>query len=60
MTQNKNQNMLYTQTQIIYMVMQCTNFFQQVDPNGQNQKILETSNILKECVLQVGLEYPEK
>ena len=33
MTQNKNQNILYTQTQKIYLVMQCLNFLQQVDSN---------------------------
>ena len=27
MTQNKNQNILYTQTQIINMAVQCLNFF---------------------------------
>ena len=34
MTQYKNQNILYTYTRIIYMVMQCLNFFKQVDSNG--------------------------
>ena len=34
MTQNKNQNILYTYMQIIYMVTQCLNFFQHVDSNG--------------------------
>ena len=34
MTQNKNQNILHTWTRKIYMVMQCINFFQQVDSNG--------------------------
>ena len=33
MTQNKNQNVLYTSTQIIYMFMQCLNFFTQADSN---------------------------
>ena len=33
--QNKNQNILYTQTEIIYMVIQCLNFFKKVDSNGQ-------------------------
>ena len=34
MTQDKNQNILYTYTQIIYMVMQILNFFQQVNSDG--------------------------
>ena len=34
MTQDKNQNILYTNTQIIYMVMQIVNFFQQVNSDG--------------------------
>ena len=34
MTQNKIQDILYAETQIIYMVMQCLNFFQQADSNG--------------------------
>ena len=34
MTQDKNQNILYTNTQIIYMVMQILNFFQQVNSDG--------------------------
>ena len=33
MTQNKNQNKLYTY-QIIYIVIQCLNFLQQMDANG--------------------------
>ena len=40
MTQNKDQNTLYTQMQIIYMVMLCLRFFQQADPNGQILKTL--------------------
>ena len=34
MVQKKNQNKLYTETRIIYMVIQCPNFFQQVNSNG--------------------------
>ena len=34
MTQNNNQSILYTETPIIYMVIECLNFFQQVDSNG--------------------------
>ena len=34
MTQDKNQDILYTYTQIIYMVMQILNFFQQVNSDG--------------------------
>ena len=34
MIQNKNQTLLYTYTQIIDTVIQCLNFFQQVDSNG--------------------------
>ena len=33
MTQDKNQNLLYTKTQIIRMVVQGLSFFQQVDSN---------------------------
>ena len=33
MTQNKNQNILYIKTKIIYIIMQCLNFFQQVASN---------------------------
>ena len=32
--QNKNQNILCTWTRIIYIVLQCLNFFQQMDSNG--------------------------
>ena len=32
--QSKNENILYTYTQIICMIKQCLNFFQQVDSNG--------------------------
>ena len=38
MTQNKNQNIIYTKTRVICMVMQCLNFFQQVDSNKINPK----------------------
>ena len=34
MTQNKNRNILYTKTQVTYMIMQCLNFFQQINSNG--------------------------
>ena len=34
MTQNDNQNILYTWTQAVYMVMRCLYFFQQVASNG--------------------------
>ena len=34
MTQNKNQNILHTLTQINDMAMQCLNFHYQVDLNG--------------------------
>ena len=64
MTKNKNQNILYTQTRKRYMVMQCINFFQQVDSNGWILKSLTqvniTSNSSKGCVLEVGLEYPKE
>ena len=56
----KKQNILYTQTQIIYMVMQCLNFFQQVDSNGKIQEFdlnKYTSNSSKGCVIDVDLEY---
>ena len=46
------------------MVMQCINFFQQVDSNGCILKNLTqvniTSNSSKGCVLEVGLEYPKE
>ena len=32
--QTENPNILYTERQIIYMAMQCLNFFQKVDRNG--------------------------
>ena len=51
MTQNRNQN-IYSQTRIIYMAMQCLNFFKKVDSNGQ---IFGKSS--KGCVLEVDLEY---
>ena len=31
----KQESNIYTYTQIIYMVMQCLSFFQQVNSNGQ-------------------------
>ena len=34
MTQNRNQSILYTLTQIVCMVMQCLTFFQQAASNG--------------------------
>ena len=43
------------------MVMQCLNFFQQVDSNGEIQKFdlnKYTSNSSKGCVIEVDLEYP--
>ena len=36
----QDQNMLYTYTTLIYIVMQCLNLFQQVDSNGQILKSL--------------------
>ena len=33
MTQNENQNFLYDYMRIIYMVMLCLHFFQQMDLN---------------------------
>ena len=33
-TQNKNKRILFTSTQIVYMVMPCLNFFLQVDLEG--------------------------
>ena len=33
MTQKKSQNILHTEMRIIYMVMQCLDFFQQVHSN---------------------------
>ena len=34
MTQNKNENIIYTQVEKICKAMQCLGFFQQVDSNG--------------------------
>ena len=47
--QNKNQNTLYTWTQIIYMVMLCLNLFQQTALNGKIQKSLIQVNIATIC-----------
>ena len=46
MTQKKNQNILYTQTQITYMVIQWLNFFQQIDSNRYILKSLINNIIL--------------
>ena len=46
MIQSKNQNILYTQTQIIYVAMQCLNFFQLVHVNGQILKSAILINII--------------
>ena len=63
MTQNKNQNIIYTKTRVICMVMQCLNFFQQVDSNKINPKEFDlnkyTRSSSKGCVLEVDLEYPK-
>ena len=46
------------------MVMQCLNFFQQLDSNGTGSKEFHlnkyTSNNLKGCILEVDLEYPKE
>ena len=45
------------------MVMQCLNFFQQVDSNAKIQENLTGINILgivKGCVFEVDLEYPKE
>ena len=63
MTQNKNQNIIYTKTRVICMVMQCLNFFQQVDSNKINPKEFDlnkyTRSSSKGCVLEVDLKYPK-
>ena len=59
MTQNKNQNILYTQTLIIYMVMLCLNFFPTDEFKWIDSKEFDlnkyTSNSLKGC--EVDVEY---
>ena len=40
MIQNKIHNILLTWTQMVYMVMECLNFFQPVNSNGLILKIL--------------------
>ena len=48
---NKNQNILYNWTQIIYMVMLCLNLFQEAALNGQIKKSLIQVNIATICKL---------
>ena len=62
MTQNNNQNMLYTWTRIIYIVMQCLNFlpisgFKWIDSKEFDLNKY-TSKSSKGSVLEVDLEYP--
>ena len=45
MTQSKNQNIIYLDTNN-FMVVQCLNFFLQVDSNGQILKSLTSLSIL--------------
>ena len=45
--------------QIICIVMQCLNFFQQMDSNRFNLNKY-TGNSLKGCVLEFDLEYPKE
>ena len=63
MTENKNQTILYTQTEIIYNE---TMFkfppaigFKQIDPKEFDSNKY-TSNSSKVCVQEVDLEYPEE
>ena len=53
-TQNKNQNIFYTETLIIYMTMWCPNIFQQVHSNGKILKMsiqTNTEAIVEKVVL---------
>ena len=64
MTQSKNQNILYTQTQIIYMIMQCLSCvkkdeFKWIDPKEFDLNKYTTNNS-KEYALGVDLEYPKE
>ena len=58
----ESKNIIYLEA-IVYMAMQCLNFFQQVDLNGYPKKFnlnKYTSNSSKGCVLEVDLEYPKE
>ena len=61
MTQNKNQMMLYTQTQYSYALSKflLTGGFKWIDPKEINSKKY-TSNSSEGCVLEVDLEYPKE
>ena len=47
LTQTRNQKILYTSMEIIYMGMLCLNFFQLMDLNGLIVKILTEINTAK-------------
>ena len=50
MTKNKNQNIIHTQNQITYMVIQCLSSVEQVNSNGQIPKsltLIDTSAIVQ-------------
>ena len=57
MIQSKNQNILHTEILIIYMVIQCLNFFQQEELNGVTKTNI-AANSSKGGVSEVDLEYP--
>ena len=59
MTQNQNQNILSTLTRIVYMNVQCLDFFQQVDSKEFDLNKY-TSNISKGCFLEVDLEFSKE
>ena len=57
------ESILGTQTQIICMVMQSLNLFQDADSDGQILKTLTQINaatIVPKHVLEIDLEYPKK
>ena len=62
MTQDNNQNILYTYTRMIYIVMLCFSTackFKQIDP--KNFKLYKYSiNSTRGCLLEVDLKYPKE
>ena len=63
MTQNKKQNILYTQAQIIYMLMRCIvsskSSFKWIDPKEFDLNKYTSYNS-KGCVLEVDSKYPKE
>ena len=62
MTQDNNQNILYTYTRMIYIVMLCFSAackFKRIDP--KNFKLNKYSiNSTRGCLLEVDLKYPKE